>query len=57
MSAVAVADACAITAGWVLIVGQVTPVPSRSPSVASAIAPITAQTKGLSPCRSVHGWK
>jgi hypothetical protein len=24
--------------------------------VACAIAPITDQTNGLSPCRSVHGW-
>ena len=52
----AVAAAWAITAGWILIVGQVTPVPSRSRSVAWAIAPITDQTNGLCPWRSVHGW-
>jgi hypothetical protein len=45
--AAAVAAACAITAGWIRIVGQVTPVPSRSRSVACATPPITPQTNGL----------
>ena len=39
------------------IVGHVTPVPTRSRSVACAIPPITLQTNGLCPCESVHGWK
>jgi hypothetical protein len=53
----AVALAWATIAGCVRIVGQVTPVPSRSRSVACAIAPITLHTKALWPCLSVHGWK
>jgi hypothetical protein len=36
-------------AGCVRMVGQVTPVPSRSVSVAWAIAPMTAQTNALCP--------
>jgi hypothetical protein len=36
-------------AGWMRIKGHVTPVPSRKRSVAWAIAPITLQTKALSP--------
>src|SRR3954470_18323648 len=39
------------------MVGHVTPVCSGIRSVAFATAPTTDHTKGLSPCRSVHGWK
>ena len=53
----AVADAWAMIAGWIRIVGHVTPVPSRIRSVACEIPPITDQTNGLWPCESVHGWK
>ncbi len=55
--AAAVAAAWATIAGWMPIVGHVTPVPSRSRSVACAIAPITLQTNGELACASVHGWK
>jgi len=51
-----VAAAWATIAGWIRIVGQVTPVPSRSRCVACAIPPITLQTNGLWPCLSIHGW-
>ena len=44
-------------AGCVRIIGQVTPVPSASDSVACEIAPIVLQTNGLSPWTSSHGWK
>ena len=57
MSAPHVAAAWATIAGCVRIIGHVTPVPSRSCSVDVPIAPITLQTKGLLPCRSLHGWK
>ena len=50
-----VAAACAITAGWMRIVGHVTPVVTGS-DVASDSAPITDQTKALWPCASFHGW-
>lgn len=53
----AVAAACAMIAGWIRLTGAVTPVPSCSSSVARAIPPMTLQTKGLWPCRSIHGWK
>jgi hypothetical protein len=53
----AVAAAWAMIAGWIRVVGQVTPVISSSRSVASEIAPSTLQTKGLWPCLSTHGWK
>ncbi len=52
----AVAAAWATTAGWIRMVGQVTPVPTLIRSVVAAIAPMTAQTNGLWPCRSIHGW-
>ena len=42
-----VAAACATIAGWIRIVGQVTPVARRIRSVASATPPITLQTNGL----------
>ena len=51
------AAAWATIAGCVRIVGHVTPVPTRSRSVAPAMAPSTAHTNGLCPWRSVHGWK
>ena len=44
-------------AGWIRIVGHVTPVPRRIRSVACEIPPITDQTNGLWPCASVQGWK
>ena len=47
ISDAAVADAWAMIAGWMRTVGQVTPVPTRSVSVACAIAPSTPQTNGL----------
>ena len=45
--AATVAAAWAMIAGWMRTVGQVTPVPMRSPIVACAMAPITLQTNGL----------
>ncbi len=55
--AVTVAAAWAMIAGWMRIVGQVTPVPSRSVLVAAEMAPITDQTNDAWPCWSNHGWK
>jgi hypothetical protein len=55
--AATVAAAWAITTGCVRIIGQVTPVPTRIRSVASAIPPSVAQTNGLSPCEPTQGWK
>jgi hypothetical protein len=52
----AVAAAWAMIAGWMRVVGQVTPVISRSRSVAWETAPRTPQTKGLLPCWSTQGW-
>src|SRR3954467_4258727 len=43
-------------AGWVRTVGHVTPVVTLR-LVVAPIAPITDQTNGLSPCRSIQGWK
>lgn len=45
-----------MTAGCIRTVGQATPVPARMDDVASATPPRTLQTKGLCPCRSIHGW-
>jgi hypothetical protein len=56
MEAAAVAAACAMIAGWILMVGQVTPVPTLNRSVSRAMPPSTVQTKGLSPWRLTHGW-
>jgi hypothetical protein len=53
----AVAAAWATIAGWTRVVGQVTPVISSIRSVRSEIAPSVPQTKGLSPCSSIQGWK
>jgi len=51
-----VAAACATIAGWMRISGHVTPVPTRIVEVACAMPPSVAQTKGLCPCASTHGW-
>jgi len=51
-----VAAAWAMIAGWMRTVGQVTAVVTGS-EVAWAMAPMTAQTKGDSPCSSFQGWK
>ena len=50
-----VAAAWAMIAGWIRIVGHVTPVVTGS-EVAPARPPITDQTKGLLPCSSFQGW-
>ena len=50
-----VAAAWAMIAGWIRMVGQVTPVVTGR-SVASARAPITDDTKALWPCSSFQGW-
>jgi len=52
-----VAAAWATIAGWILISGHVTAVPTRIWLVAPAIAPNTDQTNELFPCCDVHGWK
>ena len=57
MSVAVVAAACAMIAGWMRMVGQVTAVPTMRRCVAWAMAPSTLHTKGLWPCRSVQGWK
>jgi len=54
--AAVVAVACAMTAGWMRTVGQVTPVPTRSESVAVAMPPSVLQTNGELPCVVVQGW-
>ena len=52
-----VAAAWATIAGWMRIVGQVTPVPMRSCGAVAAMPPSTDQTNGLLPWTSSHGWK
>jgi hypothetical protein len=52
----AVAVAWARIAGWIRMLGAVTPVPSRIREVVAAIPPMTDQTKPLWPCLSIHGW-
>jgi hypothetical protein len=52
----AVAAAWATRPGCMRTVGQVTPVPSRIRSVAVAMPPTTAHTKGLWPCSRIQGW-
>ena len=52
----AVAAACAVTAGWIRTVGQVTAVVTGR-STASDSAPITPHTSGEWPCSSFQGWK
>jgi hypothetical protein len=47
MSAADVAAACATIAGWILIKGHVTPVPSRIDDVDAAMPPTTLQTNEL----------
>ena len=54
--AATVAAACATIAGWMRIIGHVTPVPTRIFSVDFAIPPSVDHTNGLSPCASTHGW-
>ena len=56
ISAADVAAAWAMIAGWIRMIGQVTPVPRTSRSVACATAPIVLQTNGLCPCASTQGW-
>ena len=51
-----VAAACATIAGWMRIIGHVTPVPTRIVSVACAMPPSVDHTNGLWPCASIHGW-
>ena len=51
-----VAAACAMIAGWIRMVGQVTAVVTGSEHTC-AMAPIIDQTNGLWPCSSFHGWK
>ncbi|MEZ5183413.1 MAG: hypothetical protein R2702_16295 [Acidimicrobiales bacterium] len=51
-----VAAAWATIAGWIRMVGQVTPVPSAS-GTAVASPPSTLHTNGLLPCSSFQGWK
>ena len=51
-----VAAACAMIAGWIRTVGQVTAVVTGSAQT-WLIAPITHHTNGLLPCSSFHGWK
>ena len=50
------AEAWAMTAGWMRTVGQVTPVVTVTSLVAPAIAPMTPHTKGECPWRSTQGW-
>ena len=50
-----VAAAWAMIAGWMRIVGHVTPVVTRR-SVTWLIAPIIDHTNPLWPCSSFHGW-
>ncbi len=47
----------ATIAGWIRVVGQVTPVPSTIRSVRCASAPSTLQTNGDWPWASIQGWK
>src|SRR2546423_727917 len=51
-----VAAACAMIAGWIRVVGQVTAVITGSRQTWLS-APIVDHTNGLSPCASSHGWK
>jgi hypothetical protein len=43
-------------AGWIRMVGQVTPVTTESRRVACEIPPMTLQTNGDCPCLSIQGW-
>jgi hypothetical protein len=52
-----VAAAWARIAGWMRTLSAVTPVPIVMRSVEAAMPPSTDHTNGLSPWRSVHGWK
>ena len=44
-------------AGWMRMVGHVTPTPTSIRSVEAAMAPSTDQTKGLWPWAPTQGWK
>ena len=50
-----VAEAWAMIAGWMRMIGQVTPVPTRKRFVVAAIAPSTPHTNGELPCLSIQG--
>ena len=50
-----VAAAWARIAGWMRTVGHVTAVVTVR-SVVAAMPPMTDQTNGECPCRSIHGW-
>ena len=52
-----VATPCAMIAGWMRMVGQVTAVVSLICVVAWESAPIVDHTKLLCPCSSFQGWK
>ena len=56
VSTAQVAAACAMIAGWMRTVGQVTAVVIGSEHTCET-APITDQTKPLWPWASFHGWK
>ena len=51
-----VAAAWASTAGWMRMIGHVTPTATSIVVVRSAIAPSTDHTNGAWPCSSIHGW-
>jgi len=51
-----VAEAWAMIAGWMRMIGHVTPVPTRRRLVVAAMPPSTAHTNGALPCASDHGW-
>ena len=53
--AAVVAAAWPTIAGWMRVVGHVTPVPIDIRSVVCAMAPRTDQAKAEFPCRSVQG--
>lgn len=55
-SSALVPAACAMIAGWIRTVGQVTAVVTCR-SQTWLIAPIMLQTSGLLPCSLFHGWK
>ena len=55
-SAALVAAACAMMAGWIRTVGQVTPVTMESRWVTWEMPPMTLQTNGDWPCVSTQGW-
>ena len=44
-------------AGWIRMIGHVTPDTDLQPLGGAAIPPITDHTNGEWPCASVQGWK